>query len=81
MRGRRETPIRLARGLRVNQTNAETALWNRIRNRQVDGTNLRGRSRSGATSATLCAASGRSSSRWAAASTQNLPPIRSAIAF
>ena len=37
MRGRKETPIRLARGLRVNQTDAETALWNRIRNRQIDG--------------------------------------------
>ncbi|QOZ30204.1 DNA methyltransferase [Bradyrhizobium sp. CCBAU 51753] len=37
MRGRKQAPIRLARGLRVNQTDAETALWNRIRNRQIDG--------------------------------------------
>ncbi|MCC8940384.1 endonuclease domain-containing protein [Bradyrhizobium sp. Arg68] len=37
MRGRKEAPIRLARGLRVNQTDAETVLWNRIRNRQIDG--------------------------------------------
>jgi very-short-patch-repair endonuclease len=29
--------IRLARRLRVNQTDAETILWNRIRNRQIDG--------------------------------------------
>ena len=37
MRGRKEDTIRLARGLRVNQTNAETVLWHRIRNRQIDG--------------------------------------------
>jgi len=37
MRGRREKPIRLARRLRVNQTDAETVLWNRLRNRQIDG--------------------------------------------
>jgi very-short-patch-repair endonuclease len=29
--------IRIARRLRVNQTDAETVLWNRIRNRQIDG--------------------------------------------
>jgi len=29
--------IRIAGRLRVNQTDAETALWNRIRNRQIDG--------------------------------------------
>ena len=29
--------IRIARKLRVNQTDAETVLWNRIRNRQIDG--------------------------------------------
>jgi very-short-patch-repair endonuclease len=29
--------IRIARKLRVNQTDAEAVLWNRIRNRQVDG--------------------------------------------
>src|SRR6476659_959665 len=37
MRGRNETPIQIARQLRVNQTDAETVLWNRIRNRQIDG--------------------------------------------
>ena len=37
MRGRKEETIRFARRLRVNQTDAETALWNRIRNRQIDG--------------------------------------------
>jgi very-short-patch-repair endonuclease len=37
MRGRNEKAIRIARRLRVNQTDAETALWNRIRNRQIDG--------------------------------------------
>ena len=37
MRGRREKPIRLARRLRINQTDAETVLWNRPRNRQIDG--------------------------------------------
>ncbi|MBI5323230.1 DUF559 domain-containing protein [Bradyrhizobium sp.] len=37
MRGRKEETIRFARRLRTNQTNAETVLWNRIRNRQIDG--------------------------------------------
>jgi very-short-patch-repair endonuclease len=37
MRGRNEKTIRIARQLRVNQTDAETVLWNRIRNRQIDG--------------------------------------------
>jgi very-short-patch-repair endonuclease len=37
MRGRKEETIRFARRLRVNQTDAETVLWNRIRNRQIDG--------------------------------------------
>jgi very-short-patch-repair endonuclease len=36
MRGSKEKMIRLARRLRTNQTEAETALWNRIRNRQID---------------------------------------------
>ena len=37
MRGRNEKIVPIARRLRVNQTDAETVLWNRIRNRQVDG--------------------------------------------
>ena len=37
MRGRNEKTIRIARRLRANQTVAEAALWNRIRNRQIDG--------------------------------------------
>ena len=37
MRGRNEKSIRIARRVRVNQTDAETVLWNRIRNRQIDG--------------------------------------------
>ncbi|MEH2500582.1 very-short-patch-repair endonuclease [Bradyrhizobium sp. AZCC 1678] len=37
MRGRNEKTIRIARRLRGNQTDAETVLWNRIRNRQIDG--------------------------------------------
>lgn len=37
MRGPDRGMIRIARKLRVNQTNAETVLWNRIRNRQIDG--------------------------------------------
>ena len=37
MRGRNEKTIRIARQLRANQTDAETVLWNRIRNRQIDG--------------------------------------------
>lgn len=37
MRGHNEKPIRLARRLRTDQTDAETVLWNRIRNRQIDG--------------------------------------------
>jgi very-short-patch-repair endonuclease len=37
VRGRKEKSIRIARQLRVNQTDAEKVLWNRIRNRQIDG--------------------------------------------
>jgi very-short-patch-repair endonuclease len=37
MRGPDRKIIRIARKLRVNQTDAETVLWNRIRNRQIDG--------------------------------------------
>jgi very-short-patch-repair endonuclease len=37
MRGRNDKTTRIARQLRVNQTDAETVLWNRIRNRQIDG--------------------------------------------
>ncbi|PDT92141.1 DNA methyltransferase [Bradyrhizobium sp. Y36] len=37
MRGNNEKPIRLARRLRADQTDAETLLWNRIRNRRIDG--------------------------------------------
>ncbi len=37
MRGSDRKSIRLARRLRVNQTDAETVLWNRIRNRRIDG--------------------------------------------
>ena len=35
MRGSDHKSIRIARRLRTNQTDAETALWNRIRNRQI----------------------------------------------
>jgi very-short-patch-repair endonuclease len=37
MRGQDRKTIRIARRLRANQTDAETVLWNRIRNRQIDG--------------------------------------------
>ncbi|MGJ5206704.1 endonuclease domain-containing protein [Bradyrhizobium sp. HKCCYLR20261] len=37
MRGPDIKFIGRARRLRVNQTNAETVLWNKIRNRQLDG--------------------------------------------
>jgi very-short-patch-repair endonuclease len=37
MRGHNEKSVRIARRLRANQTDAETVLWNRIRNRQIDG--------------------------------------------
>jgi len=37
MRGRNEKSVSIARRLRANQTDAETVLWNRIRNRQIDG--------------------------------------------
>jgi very-short-patch-repair endonuclease len=37
MRGQNRTTIRIARRLRADQTDAETVLWNRIRNRQIDG--------------------------------------------
>ena len=37
MRGHSEKSTRLARKLRAHQTDAETVLWDRIRNRQIDG--------------------------------------------
>ena len=37
MRGPDRKMTRIARRLRVNQTDAETVLWNRIRDRQIDG--------------------------------------------
>ena len=37
MRGPDRKMIRIARRLRGNQTDTETVLWNRIRNRQIDG--------------------------------------------
>jgi very-short-patch-repair endonuclease len=37
VRGPNRKTIRIARKLRVNQTDAETVLWNRIRNRQISG--------------------------------------------
>src|SRR4051794_6685510 len=37
MRSTNHKSVRIARRLRVDQTNVETALWNRIRNRQIDG--------------------------------------------
>jgi len=37
MRGPDRKMIRIARRLRVNQTDAETVLWSRIRNRQIEG--------------------------------------------
>ena len=37
VRGPDRKMIRIARRLRVNQTDAETVLWNRIRNRQIEG--------------------------------------------
>ncbi len=37
MRGPDRKMIRIARRLRGNQTDMETVLWNRIRNRQIDG--------------------------------------------
>ena len=37
MRGPDRKSIRIARRLRVDQTDAETVLWNRIRGRRIDG--------------------------------------------
>ena len=37
MRGPNRKAIQIARRLRVSQTDAEAVLWNRIRNRQIDG--------------------------------------------
>jgi len=37
VRGPDRKTIRIARRLRVNQTDAESVLWNRIRNRKIDG--------------------------------------------
>lgn len=37
VRGPDRKTTRIARKLRVSQTDAETVLWNRIRNRQIDG--------------------------------------------
>ena len=46
-RGHNEKSIRLARRLRVDQTDAETVLWNRIRNRQIDGNKFVGQQQIG----------------------------------
>jgi very-short-patch-repair endonuclease len=37
MRGPERGTVAIARRLRTNQTGAETVLWNRIRNRLIDG--------------------------------------------
>jgi very-short-patch-repair endonuclease len=37
VRGPDQRLTRIARRLRVDQTDAETVLWNRIRNRRIDG--------------------------------------------
>jgi very-short-patch-repair endonuclease len=37
VRARNDKTTQIARRLRANQTYAETVLWNRIRNRQIDG--------------------------------------------
>ncbi len=37
MRGPERRTVAIARRLRMSQTSAETVLWNRIRNRQIDG--------------------------------------------
>jgi very-short-patch-repair endonuclease len=37
MRGPDRRAIRIARRLRIDQTDAERVLWNRLRNRQIDG--------------------------------------------
>jgi very-short-patch-repair endonuclease len=37
VRGPDRKMTKIARRLRVNQTDAETVLWNRIRNRQIEG--------------------------------------------
>jgi len=37
MRGPDRKTTRIARRSRVNQTDAETVLWNCVRNRQIDG--------------------------------------------
>ena len=37
MRGPDRNTNRISRRLRTNQTDAERELWNRIRNRQIDG--------------------------------------------
>jgi very-short-patch-repair endonuclease len=37
VRGPDRKTTQIARRLRVNQTDTETVLWNRIRNRQIDG--------------------------------------------
>ena len=43
------------RQLRVNQTDAETKLWNRIRNRQIDGNKFVRQQPIGRSSAISCA--------------------------
>ncbi len=63
--------IRIARRLRVDQTDAETVLWNRIRNRQIDGISSFGSNQSAATSVILFVAKGFSLSKWMADSTVN----------
>jgi hypothetical protein len=60
MRGHNEKTIRIVRRFRANQTNGETVLWNRIRNRQIMAISLPGKFRSVDTFATSSAAKRRS---------------------
>ena len=76
MRGPNSKTTGIARRLRGNQTDAETVLWNRIRNRQIDGHKFVRQLPIETTSAILFAASGCSSLKWMAGSTMNRRRMR-----
>ncbi|WP_430648723.1 DUF559 domain-containing protein [Bradyrhizobium neotropicale] len=77
MPGQDEKSIRLARRLRIDQTDAETVLWNRIRNRRIDGNKFVGQEPIIGYICDFVCRENASSSKSMAASTMNRPRMRS----
>jgi hypothetical protein len=80
MRGKIRSTL-ISRKLRANQTDAETKLWNRVRNRQINGKSLSGKSRSAATFATSFAAKDSLLSKSMADNIQSQPATKRVIAI